>query len=102
MKILSRALAGRVQSVIGSIITKDQNAFIKERNIGENILDVYSMIAAAEDNEEADILVFLDIEKAYNTVSWRFLSTVLDKLGFPDSFVRLVEILHRNKEIRFF
>ena len=62
VKILSRALAGRVQSVIGSIITKDQNAFIKGRNIGENILDVYSMIAAAEDNEGADILVFLDIE----------------------------------------
>ena len=102
VKILSRALAARLQSVIASIITKDQNAFIKGRNIGENILDVYSMIAAAEDNEETDILVFLDVEKAYDTVSWRFLSTVLDKLDFPDSFVRWVEILHRNKEIRFF
>ena len=102
VKILSRVLAARLQSVISSIINKDQNTFIKGRNIGENILDVYSMIAAAEDNEETDILVFLDIEKAYDTVSWRFLSTVLHKLGFPDSFVRWVEILHRNKEIRFF
>ena len=71
VKILSRALAVQVQSVIESIITKDQNAFIKGRNIGENILDVYSMIAAVDDNEECGILVFLDIEKACDTVSWR-------------------------------
>ena len=76
--------------------------FIKRCNIGENILNVYSLIAAAEDNDESDILVFLDIEKAYDTVNWRFLSTILLKLGFPDSFVRWVEILHRNKEIRFY
>ena len=99
VKILFRALAAHVQSIIGSLVTKDQNAFIRDRNIGENILDVYTMIAAAEDNNESDVLVFLDIEKAYDTVSWRFLSTVLCKLGFPDSFVRWVEILHKNKEI---
>ena len=93
MKILSRALAVRLQSVIDSIINKDQSAFIKGHNIGENILDVYSLIAAAEDNDESDILVFLDIEKAYDTVNWRFLSAVLLKLGFPDSFVHWVEIL---------
>ena len=102
VKILSRTLAVRLQSVITSIVSKDQMAFIKGRNIGENILDVYSLIAAAEENDEADILIFLDIEKAYDTLNWRFLSTVLHKLDFPDSFIRWVEILHKNKEIQFF
>ena len=65
-------------------------------------MDVYALIATAEENEESDMLIFLDIEKAYDMVNWRFLSTVLHKLDFPNSFIRWVEILHKNKEIRFF
>ena len=76
VKILSHTLVVRLQSVIVSLINKDQTAFIKGRSIGENILDVYSLIAAAEENNEADILIFLDIEKAYNTLDWKFLSAV--------------------------
>ena len=102
VKALSKALAHRVQSVVHQLINKDQTPIIQGRNIGENILDVYALISAAEDNEENDILIFLDIEKAYDTVNWCFLTAVLSGLGFPDSFVRWVEILHKNKEIRFF
>ena len=102
VKILSRVLAQRLQLTITLIINKDQNAFIRGHNIGENILDVYSLVATAEEHEEEDILIFLDIEKAYDTVSWRFLSAVLEKLDFPDSFVRWVEILHRNKDLRIY
>ena len=102
VKIVSRALAHRLQSVISRIIPTNQRAFIKGRYIGENVLDVYSLIAVAEAQEEEDVLIFLDIEKAYDTVKWRFLDSVLMKLGFPDYFIRWVHILHKNKEIRFY
>ena len=91
-----------MQSVLTEIIQPDQRGFVKGRIMGDNILDVYSLIAAAEDNEEEDILMFLDIEKAYNMVSWRFLSSTLQGLGFPSDFIHWVEVLHRNKEIRFY
>ena len=102
VKVVSCALAHRLQSVIANIIPINQRAFVKGRYIGENVLDVYSIIAAAEAQKEEDMLVFLDIKKAYDTVKWRFLDSVLIKLGFPDYFIRWVDILHKNKEIRFY
>ena len=84
------------------VISLDQKAFIAGRNIGENILDVYALIEESEDSKEEDLLIFLDIEKAYDTVKWRFLTTVLQNLGFPDTFIHWIEVLYKNKEIRFY
>ena len=102
VKILSRALALRLKTVIDPIMSRNQKAFIPGRRTGENILDVYSLISAAEECEEKDLLIFLDIEKAYDTVKWRFISTVLEKLNFPQSFIRWFEILQKNKELRIY
>ena len=102
VKTLSHALAFRMKDVIEKVISENQRAFIKGHNIGENILDVYALIAAAEENKEEDLLIFLDIEKAYDLVKWQFLTTVLHKLGFPPNFVRWVDILHHHKEVRFY
>ena len=76
VKIVSRALAVRLQGIISKIIPSEQKGFILNRQMGDNVIDVYSIIAAAEENNEHDILMFLDIEKAYDTVKWRFISSV--------------------------
>ena len=102
VKCLSRALAFRMKQVILDIVCLDQKAFIAGRNIGENILDVYALIEEAEDSKDEDLLIFLDIEKAYDTVKWRFLTTVLQNIGFPDNFIHWIEVLYKNKEIRFY
>ena len=102
VKIIARLLALRLKGIAKEILSKDQKAFISGRNIGENVLDIYSIIAAAEDNQEDNILVFLDIQKAYDTVKWRFISTILAKLGFPLSFIRWFEILQKDNEVRIY
>ena len=102
VKIVARALALRMVPVIEYLIPNDQRAFVKHRNIGENILDVYSIMAAAEEGNERDLMIFLDIEKAYDTVWWRFITTIMQKLNFPPSFVHWFEVLQKEKEIRIF
>ena len=47
-------------------------------------------------------MILLDIEKAFDTISWEFLNIVFQKIGFPDSFIRWLNILRSRKELRCF
>ena len=100
-KILSKALANRLATVLPSLISRDQRGFIKGRYIGENIMEVYSLIAQAEQEEEG-ILMLLDIQKAFDSVSWDFLFEVLRTYNLPTSFIHWVQVLYHNKELQIF
>jgi len=63
-KIAARALAARLQLVLPNIISHDQQGFIKNRFIGNNIRQIQDMIDYAEDTHTQGAIVFLDFRKA--------------------------------------
>ena len=99
-KLLSKSLATRLRAVLPDLVYQDQRGFIKDRYIGDNIMEIYSLIARAEQQDKEAILILLDIQKAFDSVSWAFLKKVLDTYMFPDSFIEWIDVLYRNKEIR--
>ena len=62
-------------------MNSDQTGFMKGRFIGENISLIDGVINFAEAENISGLLLFLDFEKAFDTVEWVFikknLSTVL-------------------------
>ena len=101
-KILTKLLANRLRQIMDEIVREDQNAFIKRRYIGTNILDLYSLIAAADENEDEAAIILLDIEKAFDTINWKFLKKTLIQCGFPQRFVHWIDIMQVEKELRIF
>ena len=99
-KMLTKALSLRLASVLPDLIHTDQKGFVKGRYSGENVLDIYAMISAAADNKEQYVFLLLDIEKAFDSVSWSYLEEVLIAYNFPPSFIAWVQILHNDKELR--
>ena len=77
-KLFTKVLADHVKQVLPSLIHTDQNGFVKNRFLGNNVLDVYSLIALAEESEDDNyVLLLLDREKAFDNVNWDFLHTTL-------------------------
>ena len=99
-KILSKALAKRLASILPDLIHQDQKGFIRGRYIGDNIMDLYSLLSQVQEEKEEAWLLLLDIHKAFDSVSWSFLRKVLDTFMFLDSFIHWIELLYRDKEIR--
>ena len=99
-KIHTKALAEHLAQVLPHLIHQDQKGFVKNRNPGGNVLDVYAMIQEASKNEEEYLLMLVDIEKAFDSVSWHFLEEVLHAYNFPIEFITWVKILQRDMEIR--
>lgn len=95
-KLTSACIAERLKTVLSKLINEDQTGFISGRFIGENIRLLYDVINYTEKQEIPGMLLLIDFEKAFDSVSWEFLFTVLDFFEFGNSFVKWVQVFYKN------
>ncbi|KAJ0469537.1 putative RNA-directed DNA polymerase [Helianthus annuus] len=82
-KSISKVIAGRIKRVIGEVIFESQYAFLKERFILDGPLVLNELIGWIKKYGKKAFLMKIDFEKAYDNVSWDFLLSILDQMGFP-------------------
>ena len=97
-KIISAAVTARLQSVADKLIDESQTAYIKGRFIGENTRLVYDVINHLLERKDSGMILSADFEAAFDSISWRFLSQVLDKYGFGPNFREIIDRLYLNME----
>ena len=71
-KIGSAVIANRFKTVLDKLINLDQTGFISGRYIGENIRLLYDIMQYTEDHEIPGLLLLIDFEKAFDSISWDF------------------------------
>ena len=84
-KIVAKAIANQIKSVISKLINNNQTGFIKGRFIGENIRLVDNIINYASENKIPGLLLFIDFEKAFDSLEWSFIERTLQYFGFGPS-----------------
>ncbi len=95
-KILCFALANRLQKVLKDIIHEDQTGYIKGRYIGTNARLLEDYFEHCESFDIPGILLMLDFEKAFDSLEWNFMTTVLQKFNFGNGFIKWVNILYNK------
>lgn len=100
LKIFSRILADRLASIISSLISPYQSGFIPHRFITDNIRLATNIIQDANLSSRKLLMLSLDIHKAFDSVSWNYLSTILQRMGFRDKFLHAYQALYLNPKIR--
>ncbi|XP_060195246.1 uncharacterized protein LOC132624493 [Lycium barbarum] len=96
-KVLSRVVHDRLDKVLPSLISANQSGFVKGRNIIENVLLTQKIVTdIRKRGKPANVIIKLDMTKAYDKVSWLFLTRVLVKMGFANGFVDMVWSLLAN------
>ncbi|XP_060200399.1 uncharacterized protein LOC132628652 [Lycium barbarum] len=81
----------RIVTVLPGIISNTQNGFVKGRSIVENVLLAQEIIKDVNKrNNLHNVVVKLDMAKAYDRVSWIFLTKVLRQFGFSEVIVDMV------------
>ena len=96
-KILAKLLATRLQPILPDIISKDQSAYIKGRSITDNIRSVWDVLDVSKLTKKQLYIIFIDFEKAFDTVSHEFLIKCLEKLNFG-TFIDLVKLLYNDAQ----
>ena len=97
-KIAAKAIANRVKKALPKLINNDQTGFMKGRFIGENIRLIDSVIKFAATKNIPGLLLFLDFEKAFDTVEWAFIHKTLQHFNFGPSLVNCINTFYNNSE----
>ncbi len=95
-KIISKTLANRLKSVIGDIVHPDQSYCIPQRTIHDCIFIVRDAIDICTAEQRNVGLVFLDQEKAFDSIDHFYLFAVLRGFGFGETFIGHVKLLYNN------
>ena len=95
-KIAAKTIAARLKKVLPHLINNDQTGFLKGRFIGENIRLINSVIDYAEKQNIPGLLLFVDFEKAFDTLEWTFVEKTLSFYNFGEAIKSWIKLFYSN------
>ena len=95
-KLVSGCVAERIKPHLDTIIHGDQKGFVSGRYIGEAIKTTYDIIEWAKVNKKSGILLLIDFEKAYDSLSFKYIKKCLTFFNFSQDIIDWVDILLHN------
>ena len=100
-KIASKAIVNRLKAVLPSIINNDQTGFLKGRSISENIRLIEGILRYTETEKVPGLLLFIDFEKAFDTLEWSFVDKVFEYNNFGPSYIEWIKIFYKHFKVVF-
>ena len=80
------------------LIDKDQTGFVKGRFIGENTRLIYDIMSYTEKHKIPGLLMMIDFEKAFDTLSFDFINKTLDFFKFGPMIQKWVSLFYKGAE----
>lgn len=92
-KIISKILTNRLKNTLCKLVSQTQSAFIPGRQITDNILLTQELLRGYNwKNGARRIALKIDIQKAYDTVNWDFLESILHMFKFPSQMIQWIMV----------
>eukprot|EP00122_Pirum_gemmata_P008549 Pgem_evm1s7884 len=100
-KLFMKIITSRIVPILPSIISPGQTCNVPGRTIEDSIKFMQTTIW--DMNRNCDFFSYnqsqilnTDVKKAFDTLEWEFLFTVLEEMGFPEIFISLIKNLYEN------
>lgn len=96
-KIITKIIADRLSQLMPVLISKEQKGFIHGRNI-RDCLCTASEAANLLLNKSygGNLILKIDISKAFDTLEWPFLLKVLKTFGFNETFCNWIDVILKS------
>lgn len=81
-KIVAKLLANRLKECLPELISANQTAFIKGRQILDGVLTTNELVDSRMTDHKPGLLFKAKFEKAFDHINWGFLCWAMDSMGF--------------------
>ena len=92
-KLTSGTIAERIKPCLETIIHPDQKGFVPNRYIGECIRTTYDILEYAKTHNKTGLILLIDFEKAYDSISFKYIKKCLAFFNFGESIIKWVGLL---------
>ena len=99
-KLSSTVISNRMKPYLDKIISRSQSGFLSGRNIAESTRLIYDIMHYAEVKKVEGLLLLIDFEKAFDSLSWTFIYKVLSYFGFDEDTISWIRLFNTDIEAR--
>ena len=85
-----------VKKTLDGVISECQTGFIMGRYISDSTRLVYDLLKATESNNITGLLMLIDFEKAFDSLSWTFLYNALELFGYTKIFLKWIKLFNTD------
>ena len=86
----------RMERRLPGLIHGNQTGYIPGRNIGENVRSILDIMSFTQTKNLPGLILFIDFEKAFDSLEWDFLNKCLELFNFGPDFIRWVDTFYKN------
>ena len=97
-KIISGVLANRLKTVLDYLIGPEQKGYVPNRFIGEVTRTTYDIFQYAKEKNLPGMILLIDFEKAFDSVSFKMIDATLEMFGFGKYYRDWITILLKDFE----
>ena len=92
-KCITKIMSNRLKKFLPAIISGNQSAFISGRSITDNILMAQELVKGyGRSTLSPRCAIKVDLQKAFDSLNWKFILDVLAALKFPAPFINWTRI----------
>ena len=95
-KFYSGIWANRIKKHLPKLIGRNQTGFVQNRFIGENTRLTLDILTESNFENSSGLLILVDFEKAFDSISWKFITKILKLFNFSDSTIQVIQSLQKN------
>ena len=99
-KIISLCITNRLRPILDRIISQEQKGFLQGRTIADCTRLMYDIIWECEYKNKDGLILLVDFQKAFDSLSWKFINETLQKFNFGNDFIKWVNMFQKNSNSR--
>ena len=92
-KIVSAVPAKLLKPVLDNLLSHEQKVYIPGRFISECTRSAYDLFTHTKENNLPGMILLIDFEKAFDSISLKYIMTTLDIFNFGENFKKWIRIL---------
>ena len=90
--------ANRIKKFLPKLIGESQKGFVQGRFIGENTVQTLDILQETLNMGGTGLIILVDFEKAFDAISWEYISKTLKLFNFRNKIVQVIKSLQNKSK----